>query len=189
MTSTHDDGPSSDHNHVDQAVEGPEVVSVAGIDWWISRERCRRDKQVHRSTPARLLLRGHGDGEYASMGPGCIDIYVFATTNVAKPIQGSLRVRHTECSLYHTFVLTSYRIDARMYAMSAPANNLASLAVLIRDRRKALRLTQQDLADLCGVQRQTIGRLEAADPTVAVGTAMAVTDALGLAVSPDGTVS
>lgn len=73
--------------------------------------------------------------------------------------------------------------------MSTTANNLAGLATLIRDRRKALRLTQQDLADLCGVQRQTIGRLEAADPTVAVGTAMAVADVLGLTVLPDGIVS
>lgn len=73
-----------------------------------------------------------------------------------------------------------------MHAMSATANNLDGLAVLIRDRRKALRLTQQDLADLCGVQRQTIGRLEAADPTVAVGTAMAVADALGIRLLSDG---
>ncbi|VAW04186.1 hypothetical protein MNBD_ACTINO01-1624 [hydrothermal vent metagenome] len=72
-----------------------------------------------------------------------------------------------------------------MHLMSVIANNLATLATAIRDRRKALRLTQQDLADLCDVQRQTIGRLEAADPTVAVGTAMAVTDALGLEVLSD----
>jgi len=73
--------------------------------------------------------------------------------------------------------------------MAATSNNLDRLATRIRDRRKALRLTQQDLADLCDVQRQTIGRLEAADPTVAVGTAMAVTTALGLEVLPDGAVS
>jgi len=73
--------------------------------------------------------------------------------------------------------------------MSVAANNLRGLATVIRDRRKALRLTQQDLADLCGVQRQTIGRLEAADPTVALGTAMAVADALGLELLPDGDAS
>lgn len=64
--------------------------------------------------------------------------------------------------------------------MPAIANNLSGLAAMIRDRRKSLRLTQHDLADLCGVQRQTIERLEAAGPTVAAGTAMAVADALGL---------
>ncbi len=70
--------------------------------------------------------------------------------------------------------------------MYATANNLDGFATLISDRRKALGLTQHDLADLCGVQRQTIGRLEAADPTVAIGTAMAVTDALGIRVLADG---
>jgi DNA-binding XRE family transcriptional regulator len=68
-------------------------------------------------------------------------------------------------------------------------NNLDVLATAIRERRKALRLTQQDLADLCDVQRQTIGRLEAADPTVAVGTAMAVADTLGLEVLSEGGAS
>lgn len=69
--------------------------------------------------------------------------------------------------------------------MSASANSLDALASLIRSRRKALDLTQEDVADLCGVQRQTIGRLEAADPTVALGTAMAVADTLGIAVAAD----
>jgi len=73
--------------------------------------------------------------------------------------------------------------------MSAMANNMYGFARLIRSRRKALSLTQQDLADLCDVQRQTIGRLEAADPAVAVGTAMAVAEALGIRVQPDGVVS
>lgn len=73
--------------------------------------------------------------------------------------------------------------------MSAMTNNLDVLATAIRERRKALRLTQQDLADLCDVQRQTIGRLEAADPTVAVGTAMAVADTLGLEVLSEGGAS
>ncbi len=76
-----------------------------------------------------------------------------------------------------------------MSAMSATSNNITAFAMAVRDRRKALRLTQQDLADLCDVQRQTIGRLEAADPTVAVGTAMAVADALGLEILSDGDVS
>ena len=70
--------------------------------------------------------------------------------------------------------------------MSPTANNLDNLARSIRIRRKALRLTQQDLADLCGVQRQTVGRLEDADPTVSVGIVMAVADALGIRISTGG---
>lgn len=65
--------------------------------------------------------------------------------------------------------------------MSDTANILQPFAVAIRARRKALSLTQLDLAEMCNVQRQTIGRLECADPNVALGTAMAVADALGLA--------
>ncbi|VAW08600.1 hypothetical protein MNBD_ACTINO01-821 [hydrothermal vent metagenome] len=70
--------------------------------------------------------------------------------------------------------------------MSVIANNLDRLAALILERRKALSLTQQDVADLCGVQRQTIGRVEAADPTVAVGTVMDVVDTLGIHIRVDG---
>ena len=64
--------------------------------------------------------------------------------------------------------------------MSATANNLTSLAIAIRSHRKALGLTQTDLAELCNIQRQTVGRLENADPSVALGTAMSVADVLGL---------
>ena len=67
-----------------------------------------------------------------------------------------------------------------MDEMSDTANNLSSVAGTIRSRRRALGLTQRDVAELCGVQRQTIGRLEMADPAVSLGTAMAVTDALGI---------
>ena len=64
--------------------------------------------------------------------------------------------------------------------MPDTANILLPFAVAIRTRRRALGLTQLDLAEMCNVQRQTIGRLEGADPNVALGTAMAVADALGL---------
>jgi transcriptional regulator with XRE-family HTH domain len=67
-----------------------------------------------------------------------------------------------------------------MGVMSDTANNLSSVVGAIRSRRRALGLTQRDVAELCGVQRQTIGRLEKADPTVSFGTSMAVADALGL---------
>ena len=64
--------------------------------------------------------------------------------------------------------------------MSDTANNLNVMALAIHTRRKALGLTQLDLAELCSIQRQTVGRLENADPTVSLGTAMAVADVLGL---------
>lgn len=67
--------------------------------------------------------------------------------------------------------------------MSDMANNLDALADELRTRRRALRLTQQDVADMAGVQRQTVGRLEAADPNVAVGTAMRIADVLGIAIA------
>jgi transcriptional regulator with XRE-family HTH domain len=67
-----------------------------------------------------------------------------------------------------------------MHHMSAATNILSELAMHIKVRRKALGLSQQDVADMCDVQRQTIGRIESADPTVAVGTVTAVTDVLGI---------
>jgi transcriptional regulator with XRE-family HTH domain len=67
--------------------------------------------------------------------------------------------------------------------MSDTANNLVTLAAILRSRRRALLLTQEDVGDLCNVQRQTIGRLESADPTVSLGTAMTVADVLGIDLS------
>ena len=67
--------------------------------------------------------------------------------------------------------------------MSDMANNLVTLAAILRSRRRALLLTQEDVGDLCNVQRQTIGRLENADPTVSLGTAMTVADVLGIDLS------
>jgi transcriptional regulator with XRE-family HTH domain len=65
--------------------------------------------------------------------------------------------------------------------MYARANNQASsIGAAIRIRRRALRLTQRDVAELCGVQRQTIGRLESGDTAVSLGTALTVAKNLGL---------
>lgn len=67
--------------------------------------------------------------------------------------------------------------------MSDLANTqVEALGSAIRTRRKALRLTQLDVADLIGVTRQTVGRLETGDPTVSLGTAIAVAHTLGLSV-------
>lgn len=64
--------------------------------------------------------------------------------------------------------------------MSVAANNLDAFAKVLRARRKALRLTQEDVGDLSEVRRQTVGRLEAADPAVSIGTAMRIADVLGI---------
>ncbi len=58
------------------------------------------------------------------------------------------------------------------------------LGTSVRRRRKALGLSQSDVADLVGVTRQTVGRLENGDPTVAVGTALAIIETLGLGSLP-----
>lgn len=66
------------------------------------------------------------------------------------------------------------------------SNGTASvLGSALRQRRKALRLTQRDLAELVGVTRQTIGRLERGDPSIALGTALDVADVLNVSILGD----
>jgi HTH-type transcriptional regulator/antitoxin HipB len=67
--------------------------------------------------------------------------------------------------------------------MSSTANIRPHIGAAIRSRRRALGLTQQDVADLCGVQRQTVGRLEADDPAISLQIAASVADAVGLELS------
>lgn len=50
----------------------------------------------------------------------------------------------------------------------------------LRSRRKALRISQEDLADLVGVNRRAISELERGIGGTAVRTVIAVCDALGL---------
>jgi transcriptional regulator with XRE-family HTH domain len=57
------------------------------------------------------------------------------------------------------------------------------LGKVIRTRRKQLRLTQQDVADLTGLARYTIGRVEKGDPGTQLDTLGRVADAVGLVVS------
>lgn len=71
-----------------------------------------------------------------------------------------------------------------MFDMAYISNALLELGASVRIRRKALHLTQSDVADLVGVKRQTVGRLENGDPTVAVGTALAIIETLGLGSLP-----
>lgn len=54
------------------------------------------------------------------------------------------------------------------------------LGTAIRLRRKALHLTQEDLADLVGVNRRLVSELERGTGSAALRTALAVCNALGL---------
>lgn len=50
----------------------------------------------------------------------------------------------------------------------------------LRSRRKALRISQEDLADLVGVNRRVISELERGIGGTSIRTVIAVCDALGL---------
>jgi HTH-type transcriptional regulator / antitoxin HipB len=54
------------------------------------------------------------------------------------------------------------------------------LATELRDRRKSLKLTQQDLADLAGCSPRFVRALEAGKESVRLDKLVAVLDALGL---------
>lgn len=55
-----------------------------------------------------------------------------------------------------------------------------SLGATVRERRKDLRLTQQQLADLAGTSERFVRALERGKPTVQLNHVVAVLDALGL---------
>lgn len=59
------------------------------------------------------------------------------------------------------------------------------LGQTIRRRRKALHLTQQDLADLVAVNRRLISELERGTGSTAMRTVIAVCDALGLVLTAE----
>ncbi|WP_334171273.1 type II toxin-antitoxin system Y4mF family antitoxin [Sinomonas sp.] len=54
------------------------------------------------------------------------------------------------------------------------------IAARVRDRRRALALTQQDLADLAGVSERFVRFVEQAKPSIRLDALTAVLDALGL---------
>lgn len=57
------------------------------------------------------------------------------------------------------------------------------LAQQMRARRKSLRLTQQDVADLAGCSARFVRALESGKPTVRLDKLVAVLEALGLELS------
>jgi DNA-binding XRE family transcriptional regulator len=61
-----------------------------------------------------------------------------------------------------------------------PTDSPAALGVAIRERRRKLKLTQDDLALSIGVSRRVIGQMEGGKETVQLGIALSAARALGL---------
>ncbi len=64
--------------------------------------------------------------------------------------------------------------------MSYIANILKSIGAMIQTRRKRLGMTQRDVAEIAGLQRQTISRVEAGNEAVAIATVARVAAVVGL---------
>ncbi len=64
--------------------------------------------------------------------------------------------------------------------MSDIENITENIGVLIRIRRKRLGMTQLDVAEISGVQRQTIGRVESGSDAVTVAILARIAAAVGL---------
>jgi HTH-type transcriptional regulator/antitoxin HipB len=64
--------------------------------------------------------------------------------------------------------------------MSDMTNIFESIGATIRSRRKQLGMTQLDLAEIAGLQRQTIGRVEAGNRAVTIATVARIAAVVGL---------
>lgn len=64
--------------------------------------------------------------------------------------------------------------------MSDIANIFERIGVAIRARRKQLGMTQLDLAEIAGLQRQTISRVEAGNGAVTIATVARIAAVVGL---------
>ena len=64
--------------------------------------------------------------------------------------------------------------------MSDIANIFENIGSAIRTRRKRLGMTQRDLAEIAGLQRQTISRVEAGNGTVTIATVARIAAVVGL---------
>lgn len=64
---------------------------------------------------------------------------------------------------------------------------IARIGAVFTDRRIALRLTQQTLADLAGVSRSTVQSLERGSGSISFGSVVEIADALGLHIDVNAT--
>jgi HTH-type transcriptional regulator/antitoxin HipB len=64
--------------------------------------------------------------------------------------------------------------------MSDTENIFESIGAAIRTRRKRLGMTQLDLAEIAGLQRQTISRVEAGNGAVTIATVARIAAVVGL---------
>jgi len=71
------------------------------------------------------------------------------------------------------------------FAASMPA--IARIGGAFADRRIALRLTQQTLADLAGVSRSSVQALERGSGSVKFGSVVEIADILGLSIDVNTT--
>ena len=60
------------------------------------------------------------------------------------------------------------------------ANICLGIGKAIRSRRKQLGMTQRDVAEITGLQRQTISRVEAGNTAVSVATMARIASVVGL---------
>jgi transcriptional regulator with XRE-family HTH domain len=67
--------------------------------------------------------------------------------------------------------------------MTYTDGTVEAIARGLRHRRRQLKLTQQDVADLAGLARYTVVRVEGGDPGVQFDTVRRIADAVGLTIS------
>lgn len=61
--------------------------------------------------------------------------------------------------------------------------DMSEIAVLVRERRQQLLLSQQDLSEMCLVSLRTINALESGRAFISLKNLVAITDILGLELS------
>ena len=83
---------------------------------------------------------------------------------------------YTRNSPTRAFARAALELSRQPSPLSSPEH----LGALIRDKRKAMGLTQQQFADLTGVGRRFVSELEAGKPTLEFGRVLKVCQSIGL---------
>jgi DNA-binding XRE family transcriptional regulator len=87
------------------------------------------------------------------------------------------------CHLRLSFTIDKSRIADTVRQMPYVDDTVLTVARALRDRRRQLKLTQQDVADLAGLARYTVVRVEGGDDGVQFDTVRRIADAVGLTIS------